>query len=67
MCYLISDFLAILVVLVSLLISKGTLYTYARYKFYMTTLTLIINVVLLGFGIAFIIKIPHNTIGDDEL
>jgi hypothetical protein len=66
-CYLISDFLAIIIVLASLLISHGTLYNYARYKFVMTSVTLIINIVLLGFGIAFIVKLPHNTIGDDEL
>lgn len=50
--YLLSDVLTIAFICASFIITKGALYEYAKYKFFGTTLLLILNVGLLCFGIA---------------
>ncbi|CDW71113.1 zf-rbx1 domain containing protein [Stylonychia lemnae] len=56
--YILSDFIMLAMVCGSFLFYKQALYRYARFKFIVTSILLVLNFLLLGYGAYIIIKLP---------
>ena len=60
MFYIVSDSLMLGLVAYSYTVYKGTLYKYAYFKFIFTTVLLILNFLVLGYGSFIIYKLPTD-------
>lgn len=60
MSYLVSDIIMLILVCTSFFMCKGTLYSYAKFKFVVTTVLLAINLALLIYGMVIVGMLPTN-------
>ena len=65
--YIMSDLSMLVIVFISYFFMKRRLYSYARFKFVLTTCILLINYSLLGYGGYIISELPTNFKNDPDL